>query len=265
MEDSEEVSISLRPNKQQDLLPPDVMPCISVLPDRLILPGQRKLVHVYDQNNMEVLNTAMRSRDGYLCHVVVDPEALVERRFALCEYGVLLKVLSTSPSIHRNKYGERSDSIRAEVAGLRRIRVHDVFQKEPFLAANTTNADIFVDSNDSPVDPKLLDALNNCRKLRDELSLDKKREEEEGVEVQSVSMVEEASSICRLLEEEGRQLTNTEMISLFGLASLRDSDGGEKLETLMKPNGLRLVTAGEQIIRDANNHLSAMKSLRDAL
>eukprot|EP00960_Hanusia_phi_P001797 51279-Hanusia_phi.AAC.2 len=84
---------------------------------------------------MEVLNTAMRSRDGYLCHVVVDPEALVrrvalrrrrrmiewqvERRFALCEYGVLLKVLSTSPSIHRNKYGERSDSIRAEVAGLR--------------------------------------------------------------------------------------------------------------------------------------------------
>ncbi|EKX38066.1 hypothetical protein GUITHDRAFT_165315, partial [Guillardia theta CCMP2712] len=263
--DSDEVSISLRPSKRENTLPSAAMPCISVLPDRLILPGQKKQIHVYDQNNIEVLNTAMRVKDGYLCHVVVDPAALAERRFALCEFGVLLKVLSTSPSIHRNKYGERSDSIRAEVAGLRRVRVHEVFQKEPFLAANTTDTVMITQGEDSQVDPSLLDALNNCKRLRSELSLDSRGEAGEGderrAELQSVSVVEDACWICSLLEEEGQELTSTEKIGLFGLASLRDSDGSKKLETLMEPDCLSLVSAGEKIIRDANNQLSAMKSL----
>eukprot|EP00960_Hanusia_phi_P001798 51279-Hanusia_phi.AAC.3 len=82
-----------------------------------------------------------------------------------------------------NKDNDDDDDGDDDDAVFMRIRVHDVFQKEPFLAANTTNADIFVDSNDSPVDPKLLDALNNCRKLRDELSLDKKRSSRSSVRV----------------------------------------------------------------------------------
>ena len=54
----------------------------------------------------------------------------------------------------------------------RRVRVHQVFQKEPFLAANTTDAVMITQGEDSQVDPSLLDALNNCKRLRSELSLD---------------------------------------------------------------------------------------------
>ena len=106
------------------------------------LPGQLREVHLYDSSNMAVLRYAAKHTGGYYVQCVIDPEAMAERRFRLCKYGVLRKVIGQRPGIHRNHVGERSDSVRARVLSMGRVQVGNVVQNEPFVAAEVAAAPV---------------------------------------------------------------------------------------------------------------------------
>jgi len=75
-----------------------------------------------------------------LVQAVIDQDALAERKFRLCQFGVLRRVLGTQDGIHRNNLGESSRSVRARVLSMSRVQVGDVTQNEPFVAAKVAAA-----------------------------------------------------------------------------------------------------------------------------
>ena len=138
-----EVSIGWRRKEEAEAaadLPTGVMPCIPVPAERMSLPGQLREVHLYDVSNLAVAEYCMRHTGGYYVQAVIEPEALAARKFRLCEYGVLRKIISSRASIHRNNLGERSDSRFAKVLSVCRVSVGNVTQNEPFVAAKVAAA-----------------------------------------------------------------------------------------------------------------------------
>jgi len=164
----DEVSIGwkLKKDEDEELLPAGSMPCIPVpAAARLAVPGQLREVHMYDSSNLYVHSYAMKHTGGYYVQVLQDPEALAERKFRLCEYGTLCKIMGYRQGIHRNKFAERSDSVRASVLAVGRIQVGDVIQVEPCVAAKVIAAPYeYLDAvpEDAPAVTELESAFNAC-------------------------------------------------------------------------------------------------------
>merc|ERR1719215_2061678 len=56
-----------------------------------------------------------------------------DRRFGLLEVGSRIKLLSVTPSVHRDKFGGSSSSFKAEVIGVGLLEPAAVLQKMPFM------------------------------------------------------------------------------------------------------------------------------------
>jgi hypothetical protein len=74
--------------------------CIPVPMERLVAPGQRATMHVYDASSLQALRHAQAHANGTYGQVVIDEEAMQERRFALKRLGSRVQVLSMAPSQH---------------------------------------------------------------------------------------------------------------------------------------------------------------------
>ena len=169
IEGSEEVSIGWQRSSQEQnepTLPAGVMPCIPVPAARMSLPGELREVHLYDTSNLEVLRHALKHTGGYYVQAVIDPGAMAERRFRLCKYGVLCKVVGQNPGIHRNNVGERSDSVRARVLSMSRVLVGDVMQNEPFVAAQVAAGPLEYLTAASQRIAAMEASFNQCEQLR---------------------------------------------------------------------------------------------------
>ena len=107
--------------------------CIPVPKDKLVAPGQRASMHIYDSSSLEVVRYAQAHANSTYGQVVIDGEAMQDRRFALLEVGSRVKLLSVTPSVHRDKFGGSSPSFKAEVIGVGLIEPAAVLQKMPFM------------------------------------------------------------------------------------------------------------------------------------
>ena len=107
--------------------------CIPVPMDRLVAPGQRASMHLYDASSLEVVRYAQAHANSTYGQVVIDEAAMQDRRFALLEVGSRVKLLSVTPSTHRDKFGGSSASYKAEVIGVGLLEPAAVLQKMPFM------------------------------------------------------------------------------------------------------------------------------------
>ena len=107
--------------------------CIPVPKDKLVAPGQRASMHIYDASSLEVVRYAQAHANSTYGQVVIDEVAMQDRRFALLEVGSRVKLLSVTPSVHRDKFGGSSPSFKAEVIGVGLIEPAAVLQKMPFM------------------------------------------------------------------------------------------------------------------------------------
>jgi hypothetical protein len=97
--------------------------CIPVPLERLLAPGARRSMHLYDLSCMAVFAHAMARCDGRFAMAALDPAAAEQRRFGLLPVACEVAVLSWEPSTHQSKFGDVSSSIRAEVVGCGRLSV----------------------------------------------------------------------------------------------------------------------------------------------
>lgn len=123
------------PNEVQGLA------CIAVPTSRIVAPGQRATLHLYDQSSLKVLRHAQAHQDGVFGQVVINTTAMQNRQFRVLPVGSRLKVLSCKPSTHTDKFGGSSLSMLAEVLGVGIIEPEDIVQKEPFLAVTCDDDD----------------------------------------------------------------------------------------------------------------------------
>jgi len=115
--------------------------CIPVPVERLVAPGQRATMHIYDTSSLEVLRHAQTHANGTYGQVVIDEEAMKERRFALKEYGTRVKVLSMTPSTHTDKFGGSSVSYMCQVIGVGVVEPTAVLAKMPFMTVDCEDDD----------------------------------------------------------------------------------------------------------------------------
>jgi len=97
--------------------------CIPVPLERLLAPGVRRSMHLYDTSCMAVFSHAMSACGGRFAMAALDPDAAVKRKFGLLPVACEVAVLSWEPSTHESKFGDTSPSIRAEVVGCSRLIV----------------------------------------------------------------------------------------------------------------------------------------------
>ena len=107
--------------------------CIPVPKDKLVAPGQRASMHIYDASSIEVVRHAQAHANSTYGQVVIDDAAMKDRRFGLLEVGSRIKLLSVIPSVHRDKFGGSSSSFKAEVIGVGLLEPAAVLQKMPFM------------------------------------------------------------------------------------------------------------------------------------
>ena len=107
--------------------------CIPVPKDKLVAPGQRASMHIYDASSIEVVRHAQAHSNSTYGQVVIDDAAMKDRRFGLLEVGSRIKLLSVTPSVHRDKFGGSSPSFKAEVIGVGLLEPAAVLQKMPFM------------------------------------------------------------------------------------------------------------------------------------
>ena len=138
-----------------------------------MLKDSAKHFHQYPHNRLLVFRSdryAAKHTGGYYVQGVIDEDAMANRKFLLCKYGVLRKVVETRAGIHRNHLGERSDSIRADVLGMGRVQIGDVVQREPFVAAQVAAAPLEYLPRDSSQFTRLGEMYAKCETLRVSLS-----------------------------------------------------------------------------------------------
>jgi len=109
--------------------PPPRVPgfaCIPVPIERLVAPGQREMMHVYDASSLAVLRHAQAYSNLTYGQVVIDAAAARERRFAVEEIGSRVRVVSMAPSQHVARDGTTSSSMMCEVLGIGLLTVGEV-------------------------------------------------------------------------------------------------------------------------------------------
>ena len=147
------------------------LPCIAVPRARLIAPGQRTTLHLYDTSSLQVLRHAQSLCNGTYGQVVIDEDAAAARKFRLMATGTRIKILSSAPSTHTDKFGGSSVSVMAEVLGVGIIEPQQVLQHEPFLTVNASDEDTVLQSCEyaassiSEWEKELAEAANLCESL----------------------------------------------------------------------------------------------------
>ena len=76
-----------RAGAQQNAPTPAGLACIPVPVERLVAPGQRATMHIYDTSSLQVLRHAQAHSNSTYGQVVIDEAAMRERRFALEDLG----------------------------------------------------------------------------------------------------------------------------------------------------------------------------------
>jgi len=97
--------------------------CLAVPLDRLLPPGARRSLHLYDSSCMALFGYARAKCAGRFLLAALEPEAAAQRRFGLLPVACEVEVLKWEPSSHTNKFGDVSASIRAEVVGCARRNI----------------------------------------------------------------------------------------------------------------------------------------------
>jgi len=151
--------------------------CIPVPVSRILAPGQKAIMHVYDASSLQVLRHAQAYANGTYGQVVFDEDAMLERKFGLLGMGSRVKILSMTPSTHKDKFGGTSASMMCEVMGIGLIQPKEVLQKMPFMMIGCSDDDAllqppeteFPSSELSMRAAKLEEAANLCQDL-DELA-----------------------------------------------------------------------------------------------
>ena len=115
--------------------------CIPVPMAKLVAPGQRATMHVYDASSLQVIRHAQANTDSNYGQVVINETAASERMFKLLEIGSRVKVLSVKPSTHTDKFGGTSSSLMAEVIGVGVIQPDQVLAKMPFMTVECADDD----------------------------------------------------------------------------------------------------------------------------
>ena len=122
--------------------------CIPVPMDRLVAPGQRATMHVYDPSSLQVLRHAQAHANSTYGQVVLDEAAMRERKFEVMAVGSRLKIVSLQPSTHQDKFGGSSQSLIAEVIGVGIIEPGQLFQKMPFMTVDCKGEDRLLTSDE---------------------------------------------------------------------------------------------------------------------
>jgi len=65
-------------------------------------------IHTHDKSN----------GNGLFLHVVMEPEALARKEFALCKFATVLRVINVKPSVHRTMMGTNVEALLVDVVGL---------------------------------------------------------------------------------------------------------------------------------------------------
>lgn len=90
-------------------------------------------MHVYAPADVAAVRKASDG-NGQFLHVIMDPEALVRKEFALTQFGTVLRVVNVKPSVHRTMMGTNVEALLVEVVGTRRAKLGDVVQEEPYVS-----------------------------------------------------------------------------------------------------------------------------------
>jgi len=109
--------------------------CIITTPERVLAPGVRGSIHLYDTNCLAAFRHAMSSH-GRFGQVVLDMEGGA-RAFKLRSVGCELQVLGWQPATHTSTLGDSSASVIADVLAVRRFHPSSVVQFEPYLSVES--------------------------------------------------------------------------------------------------------------------------------
>ena len=124
-------------------------PAVPVPPsqvDRAIVPGQRRELHLYAPADVAAARKAIED-GGQLLHVVMDPDALANKEFALCRYSTVLRIANVKPSVHRTMMGTNVESLLLDVIGTRRAEVGGLVHEEPYVAVMAAEPNTAQDSS----------------------------------------------------------------------------------------------------------------------
>ena len=114
--------------------------------DRAIVPGQRRELHLYAPADVAAARKAIEE-GGQLLHVVMDPDALANKEFALCRYSTVLRIANVKPSVHRTMMGTNVESLLLDVIGTRRAEVGGLVHEEPYVAVMAAEPNTAQDSS----------------------------------------------------------------------------------------------------------------------
>eukprot|EP00316_Scyphosphaera_apsteinii_P010027 CAMPEP_0119317484 /NCGR_PEP_ID=MMETSP1333-20130426/43277_1 /TAXON_ID=418940 /ORGANISM="Scyphosphaera apsteinii, Strain RCC1455" /LENGTH=249 /DNA_ID=CAMNT_0007323421 /DNA_START=160 /DNA_END=909 /DNA_ORIENTATION=- len=146
---------------------------------RIVAPGQRAILHLYDSSSLHVFRQAQSYCNSTFGQVVIDDVAAKQRVFRLCGIGSRCRILASAPSMHTDKFGGMSSSVLAEVIGIGIIEPEVVLQHEPFLTVSCADNDaLLLPTNECLNEPDVLgtnlssqwedsltEAANLCQRL----------------------------------------------------------------------------------------------------
>ena len=137
--------------------------CIPVPIERLVAPGQKAVMHIYDTSSLQALRHAQAHANSTYGQVVFDEEAMKVRKFSVMPLGSRIKILSVRPSTHVDKFGGSSTSLIATVIGIGILEPTRVLEKMPFMTIDCDHHDRLLTALDQPITAANEEALTELR------------------------------------------------------------------------------------------------------
>jgi len=245
--------------------------CIPVPVDKIVGPGQRATMHIYDDSSLQAIRHAQAYGNGTYGQVVICEEAMAKRRFALRPVGSLIKVMSLTPATHTDKFGGSSASLMAEVMGIGIIEPEEVLEKMPFLTIKGNLEDGLLLPPATPAAgdcEALLEAAALCHRL-DEIAsfrgaLTQAAERERGADAGASSPIECVDELLALRGCEPSDVGNASRAVLIALAAsvhLPGSVRHEAMRLAQKEESARVLELVTSALEEEGRRRLAMKAI----
>eukprot|EP00310_Coccolithus_braarudii_P023483 CAMPEP_0183338828 /NCGR_PEP_ID=MMETSP0164_2-20130417/5982_1 /TAXON_ID=221442 /ORGANISM="Coccolithus pelagicus ssp braarudi, Strain PLY182g" /LENGTH=289 /DNA_ID=CAMNT_0025508739 /DNA_START=16 /DNA_END=885 /DNA_ORIENTATION=- len=246
--------------------------CIPVSLERLLAPGLRRTIHLYDSSCLAAFRHAIAHTNGTLGHVVLNVER-ERRQFGLLDVGCELRVLEWRASTHTSKFGDSSPSVLADVIATRRFRPGKVVQFEPFLSVGVEpfggEGAPSSESADAPADKRADDGGGSAALTQLSGQLHHLGAEISNLraELQLEPVLQEDCERALALVDADGEMDEADLsrARLLAFASTRFLSAEQKWEALARTAGLALVEGVVNDLDEATARLRAMKVLRDSL
>eukprot|EP00747_Dinoflagellata_sp_TGD_P206638 gnl/TRDRNA2_/TRDRNA2_80325_c0_seq1.p1 gnl/TRDRNA2_/TRDRNA2_80325_c0~~gnl/TRDRNA2_/TRDRNA2_80325_c0_seq1.p1 ORF type:complete len:404 (+),score=61.40 gnl/TRDRNA2_/TRDRNA2_80325_c0_seq1:125-1336(+) len=249
-------------------------PCIPVSLTGLLAPGQRATMHIYDDSSLKVLKQVKEHFNNTYGQVVIDDDALKERKFKLLALGSRVKVLSLTPSTHRavDKWGFEggsSPSVMAEVIGIGMIEPEEVLQKMPFMTVQCSPdslplppAEVLPTADTAQWEQSLSEKASLCQGLEEVASFKGPLTQATERRIGELSLADSAELVAQMRGDEMCESSRLTVSALAATAYLPGKDRLEAMELAQNGQTSRLIKFVRDALDEEGRRRLAVKALQ---